>query len=206
MLPRLILIADRFTDNEVAAKLPETVAAGVEWIHLRDHAASEDSFLTSARHLKSQLLGLHKDLRLSINSRQHVAIELGLNYHMGQRGTSPKLLAASLAGYSAHTVEEGKQRVEEGCDYLFFSPIFPTSSKPGHKGVGMEALSLFCQAVAPVPVYALGGISPERCDACLNAGAYGVAVISGILNAPSLSDAVKAYLQSLSISKYTNKC
>ena len=32
-----------------------------------------------------------------------------------------------------------------------------------------------------VPVYALSGVSPQRVESCLKAGAHGVAVMSGIM-------------------------
>ena len=89
------------------------------------------------------------------------------------------------------------QRSAEGVDYLFYSPIFETNSKPDTQGVGLGHLSIFCDALADVPVYALGGITPENCSACLDAGAQGVAVLSGILQAHSVAKAVAAYKKAL---------
>jgi thiamine monophosphate synthase len=60
---------------------------------------------------------------------------------------------------------------------VVFGPIFPTASKPGHPGVGLEALEEVVSSV-PIPVYALGGVTPERVPQIADTGAHGVAGIS----------------------------
>jgi thiamine-phosphate pyrophosphorylase len=57
-------------------------------------------------------------------------------------------------------------------------------------------LRAICAAVT-IPVFALGGITPERIPACLDAGAHGVAAISALLAAPSITDAVNAFADAL---------
>lgn len=64
----------------------------------------------------------------------------------------------------------------------------------------MPALRSFCQTAEPVPVFALGGITPERVAPCRTAGAHGVAVLSGILNATTPNAAARAYLRALAAS------
>jgi thiamine monophosphate synthase len=50
-----------------------------------------------------------------------------------------------------------------------------------------------------LPVYALGGVTPGRVEDCLRAGAVGVAVISGVLGAPSPAAAIADYLRALEV-------
>ena len=198
-LPRLILIADGFTQPATAARAEGAVQGGVRWVHLRDHAASENDFKTMACTLASRLCNAAPDVRVSVNARLTVAERLSVGFHTGTAG--PDVGAARQAlgekawvGFSAHGVGEGQRALAAGADYLFFSPIFPTTSKPGHDGVGVQALAAFCEAVAPVPVFALGGVTPARVAACLEASAYGVAVRSGILAAENPAEAARAYL------------
>jgi len=132
-------------------------------------------------------------------AQRHAAERLGLDYHAGMRGPSPeearrRLGADAVTGFSAHDEAEVVGPMADVVDYFFFSPIFPTSSKPGHPGVGVSELSRICDA-SPVPVYALGGITPERVTACKEAGAHGMAVLSGIMNAEDPGAAAKAYLE-----------
>ncbi|MFK7848420.1 MAG: thiamine phosphate synthase [Rhodothermales bacterium] len=203
-LPNLILIADQFTRSEVVVKVEEAVQAGVEWVHLRDHAATDVAFESSVAALVTSLQGIAPDINISINGRLTIADDFGLHYHTGKGKPFATHRGILKTGYSAHTVEEGMQLAEAGVDYLFYSPIFATSSKPGHKGVGLDDLKTFCKAVGNVPVYALGGITPENCAACLKAGAQGVALLSGLLNAPAVSTAVTAYKTALAYNHAEN--
>ncbi|MEL6612499.1 MAG: thiamine phosphate synthase, partial [Bacteroidota bacterium] len=181
-LPRLALIADRFTEPSYANAAVEAVRGGVRWVHLRDHVASPSAFASAARRLTERLRGAAPDVRLSVNTRVDVARALGLDVHVGTRGPAVvdarAMLPDATVGYSAHSLDEAQLAQADGAAYVFFSPIFPTASKPGHPGAGLDALRAVCQAVA-VPVVALGGVTPATAPACLDAGAHGIAVLSG---------------------------
>ncbi len=187
------------------------VKGGVRWVHLRDHIALDTAFVEAAHRLAERLRAVSGEVLLSVNTRTEVAGALGAGLHLGARGPSvasvrqrqgeeiqPKTTrSAALLGSSAHDEKEGRQAIAEGAHYLFFSPVFPTTSKPGHPGQGLDALSAFCIAFPQVPVFALGGVTPERVAPCLDAGAHGVAVLSGILHAENPSQAAAAYLKAL---------
>lgn len=199
-LPRLVLIADGFTSPTRAAAAAEAVRGGVRWVHLRDHEADEAAFGRAAAALADRLRAMSPDVRISANTRLDVAQALGLDAHVGVRGPSVAGARAAspeaVLGTSAHSMEAALQAKADGADYLFFSPIFPTSSKPGHPGVGLSALQTVCDAVT-LPVYALGGVVPASVPACLDAGAHGIAVLSGILNAADPATRARTYLHAL---------
>ena len=48
-----------------------------------------------------------------------------------------------------------------------------------------------------IPIFAIGGINPERTKECLDAGAYGVAVISDLLSAENPGLQVEKYMNVL---------
>lgn len=199
---RLVLIADGFTTPGRADRAVTAARSGVRWIHLRDHRAGPDAFEEGARELIPRLQAISTDLCVSVNMRLDVARELGVNFHMGRRGPSVRrarrmLGAEALIGYSAHEDVEARSDRTRSVDYFFFSPIFPTPSKPDHPGTGIPALRTFCEAARPLPVYALGGITPDRVADCRTAGAYGVAVLSGIMGATAPAAAARAYLRAL---------
>ena len=96
-------------------------------------------------------------------------------------------------GYSAHTVEDVQRAASTGFDYATFSPIFSTRTHPEAASAGIEALVDVCAGVLGFPVYALGGLTPERTEACLGAGAHGVAVLSDLLDAADPVERLELY-------------
>jgi thiamine-phosphate pyrophosphorylase len=102
-----------------------------------------------------------------------------------------------LLGYSAHEEIGVEGARAPDVDYYFFSPVYATSSKPDQPPTGISALRSFCRTAAPTPTLALGGITPERVRACREAGAEGVAVLSGIMDAEVPVAATRAYLRAL---------
>lgn len=200
--PRLVLIADGFTDDARADRAVTAVEAGVRWVHLRDHEAAPEAFLGATRSLVSRLRAAAEAVTITVNGRADVANELDLGLHVGWRGpTVPEardvLGPETLIGYSAHEHVEAEGDRTQGVDYYFFSPVFPTSSKPNQPPTGIGPLRAFCQTAAPVPVLALGGITPERVSVCREAGARGVAVLSGIMEVDTPGAATRAYLRAL---------
>lgn len=88
----------------------------------------------------------------------------------------PKL----LVGKSTHSIEEAVEAQKAGFDYLFFSPIYATGSHPNVEPVGVRALHTVCTLV-DIPVFALGGVTPDREQECLDNGAFGTAAINRYL-------------------------
>lgn len=81
-----------------------------------------------------------------------------------------------LYGKSVHTRKDAQIAEAFGFDYLFFSPVFKTESHPYADPQGIEGLSHVCSGTR-IPIFALGGIHPQNIDACLSAGAHGIAAI-----------------------------
>jgi thiamine-phosphate pyrophosphorylase len=201
-LPRLALIADRFTDTDRAETVLDAVDAGVRWVHLRDHDASHDVFVDRARTLAERIRAESDAALISVNTHVSLAASLGDGVHLGWRGPSVEEARDVLGpnawiGFSAHENLDAEGDRARGVDYYFFSPVYPTPSKPDHPGTGIGALRAFCRT-ADVPVLALGGVTPSRVSACRTAGAHGVAVLSGIMEVETPAAATRAYLRALS--------
>ncbi len=199
--PRLLLVADGFTDVAVSEQAVEAVRAGVRWVQLRDHAAAPEALADAAERLAERLRAARPGVLLSVNTHVELAQALGTGLHVGWRGPAVgearRLTPDGVLTAAVHTPAEAKAAADAGADAVLFSPVFPTPSKPGRPGAGLDALVACCTAVPGTPVFALGGITPERVGACRAAGAYGVAVLSGILRAPDAAVAAHRYLDAL---------
>jgi len=103
--------------------------------------------------------------------------------HLSERGAVAAARAilgpGALVGASRHDAAGIRAAAEAGADYATLSPIFPVDGKGSP--LGLAALAEACTA-APIPVVALGGITPALAPACLRAGASAVAAIRAAWN------------------------
>ncbi|WP_412062647.1 thiamine phosphate synthase [Rubrivirga sp. IMCC45206] len=98
-----------------------------------------------------------------------------------------------VVGATATTADAARAAESDGADYIGFGPVFPTRSKASPASVkGLRGLADACAAVS-IPVLAIAGITPDRVRACLDAGAYGVAVMTAVSTAPDPHAAARAF-------------
>ncbi|MEO8480599.1 MAG: thiamine phosphate synthase [Acidobacteriota bacterium] len=144
-------------------------------------------------------------VRIVVNDRADVALASGAHgVHLPARGLPPvrlrSLMPEAIVGRSMHKDDLPD---ETGLDYLLFGTVFASRSKPGLKPAGLEALAEV-SARSSIPVLAIGGITPARVGACLDAGATGVAAIGAFLppgrspDAMGVAVAVQAFRKALS--------
>ncbi len=136
-----------------------------------------------------------RDFVLAINDRADVAATAGAALvHLPERGLPVKevraLVSADVSvGRSLHSPADAQAALDEGADYVFLGPIFETPSHPGQTPLGTAAL----RAVRGRAI-AIGGITTERIPECMDAGAYGVAVISALWSSPDPGSAARQML------------
>jgi len=90
-----------------------------------------------------------------------------------------KQQASDLVVYFGHSRQKA-EAAALGADYATLSPIFATACKPGAVPLGMAALAAVCKE-SPLPIFALGGISRKRLDACIEAGSAGCCMMSELM-------------------------
>lgn len=83
-------------------------------------------------------------------------------------------------GASCHSAEEALAAVSLGCTYITAGHIFETDCKKGLAGRGLDYLEKVCGAVS-LPVYAIGGITPDVITDIRRCGASGACVMSGLM-------------------------
>jgi thiazole tautomerase (transcriptional regulator TenI) len=96
-------------------------------------------------------------------------------------------------GASVHSLEEARAAASEGASWLVAGHVFATASHPEEEGRGLSFVRALAETVK-IPVVAIGGVRPEHCRVLRAAGAYGLAVIRGIWDAPNAERAANDYL------------
>jgi thiamine-phosphate pyrophosphorylase len=89
----------------------------------------------------------------------------------------------ALVGGTARGPATARRLLAEGVSYLGVGPVYTTESKLGlPEPIGLDGLRSVVAAVE-VPVLAIAGITADRVDEVLAAGAWGVAVIGAVAGA-----------------------
>ena len=203
-IPRLHVITDEVlqtshTHSELA-KL--AVAGGADAIQFREKRNwTTHELLASARDI--QAICQRFGSLLVINDRVDVAFALGNEaIHLGQddlpTDTARKLIGSgSLIGATANSLEQAIAVDKLMVDYVGVGPVFGTKSKAKRApDLGLEKLNEICESI-DLPVIAIGNIRPQNVGEIIDAGAWGIAVLSGIVCQPDIRSATERYVQAL---------
>ncbi|MEE3193588.1 MAG: thiamine phosphate synthase [Candidatus Poribacteria bacterium] len=137
--------------------------------------------------------------KLFINSNINIATDVGVDgVHLPESllDTIQKAKARNLlVGCSVHDLDVAQKMQVAGANFVTYSPIYPTMSKP-NPAVGLKSLRRIVGAL-DIPVFALGGITPSKVPECLNSGAFGVAAMSSVMSYETGIDQAKNYLKQI---------
>jgi thiamine-phosphate pyrophosphorylase len=201
-LPSLCLVTDRRVcgDKALEEVVSQAIEGGANVIQMREKDLSAAELFTLSVRLRAKTK--NRSLLL-INDRLDVAQACGADGVQLPESGLPTAVARwvmgrhSLIGRSVHDIEAGRQAEADGADMVVVGPVFKTGSKPDKKPVGLELIKEIAEAV-PLPVIAIGGITPENAGDVIRAGAAGVAVISAICAADDPRAAAKALMEAMS--------
>ncbi|MCS6919145.1 MAG: thiamine phosphate synthase [Fimbriimonadales bacterium] len=171
------------------------LAGGVNWITLRVRELPARLALDWALELRR--LTREANAWLGVNPYPALAEWCDADaLHLPETAPPYTPPAPMQLGRSVHSVEAAIRAQAEGCRYLLVGTMYPTRSHPHKTPEGLSLLRAVRQA-ASIPLVAVGGITPERVAECLQAGAQGVAVISGIADADDPQAAANQYWAAL---------
>lgn len=134
--------------------------------------------------------------RVFVNDRADVALLVEAHgIHLPADGLSVSQVRSLVGpgmwiGRSAHDADEAVRAADDGADYVFLGPIWETPSHPGHPGIGVQTI----ERTQPARIIAIGGVTADRVEQCVTAGAYGVAAISALWQADDPGSVAAAML------------
>lgn len=138
---------------------------------------------------------------LIVNDYWREAIALGATYiHLGQEDLAVADLAAIRAGglklgVSTHSHEELDIALAARPDYVALGPIYETRLKVMKWAPqGLDRLADWKARIGDVPLVAIGGLTPERADLALTAGADSIAVITDFATASDPAERIRYWL------------
>jgi len=197
---RVYLITDlkRIGKDRFLSAVEEALQGGVRALQIREKDLNPNDLLALALEVKPLVQRYHA--KLFINDRADIAVMAGADgVHLTETSIQAREVKNSfpdlIVGVSTHSIEGARRAETQGADFITFSPIYETPSKANYgPPQGLDLLRQATQAVR-LPVLALGGITLHRVPECLEQGAFGVAVISGIWDSTHIKQQSSEYTQ-----------
>jgi len=189
--------------RRLLAKIAEAARAGVDYIQLREkdlptrelESLASEAVRAIREASKRTTDHLPRTTALLINTRTDVALAVKADgVHLRSNDIGPWEVEAvwreahvgiaapgeasprmPLIGVSCHSPAEVKQAEASGATFVVFAPVFEKKELPRIQPAGLTQLHAACKA--NIPLLALGGVTLENTQDCIDAGAAGIAAI-----------------------------
>ena len=200
---RLYLCTDARRDRgDLASFLDAVLGAGVDIVQLREKGLEAGEELALLE-VFAEACRRHGRL-LAVNDRADVALAAGADVlHLGQDDlpvpVARRILGSGLLiGRSSHSPDQADAvAAEPGVDYFCAGPVWETPTKLGRPGTGLGLLAHVARAAPARPWFAIGGITLDRLDDVLAAGATRVVVVRAITEAGDPAAAAREFARRL---------
>ena len=170
-------------------------------VQVREKDLDDAEFLARAREVAA--LARPRGALVIVNDRVALAEPAGADgAHVGEDDLDPRaarrLLGPDrLLGVSTHGRRELLAARARGADHAGLGPCFPSGTKRLARAPRGAELLLDALPAADLPVFPIGGITPENVGLLVAAGAVRVAVGAGVLSAADPAAAARAIAAAL---------
>ncbi|HEV2295058.1 MAG TPA: thiamine phosphate synthase [Tepidisphaeraceae bacterium] len=161
----------------------EAIKGGADCLQLREKFLESAELLCRAKQLVT-LCKRHRVISI-INDRPDIALMAGADgVHVGQADLPAaevrKLIGREkIVGVSTHNLEQARQAVRDGADYIGVGPFFRSSTKPRDFVAGPAYARQVVEHI-PIPAVAIAGITEANVDDVLATGVHAVAVTAAV--------------------------
>jgi thiamine-phosphate pyrophosphorylase len=197
---RVYLITDRrqAPGGDIVRAVASALDGGIRAVQIREKDLPGKELYRLADRIRE--LTARYGARLLVNDRVDVALAAGADgVHLGgssmPASVARRLLGKeSLIGCSTHNTRELRDAADQGADFATFGPVYPTPSKAAYgPPVGVAALAT-ARRETTLPLFALGGVGAGNAREVIEAGAFGIALISYVVAAADPREAARTLL------------
>lgn len=183
---KLICVSNRtLCTDDFIARIRTIIDSGIPVI-LREKDLHEDEYyrLLCKIDRKSIIAHTYVDAARKFGCKK-IHLPLGLLESTDLRGFDE-------FGASTHSVEQAISAQSIGASYVTLGHIFATDCKKGVPPRGTPLIGAVKHHIK-IPVYAIGGISPNNAELAADAGADGVCIMSGFMRCADIAEYISAY-------------
>jgi thiamine-phosphate pyrophosphorylase len=190
-----VLVSSELCPNGSGPVIAAALAGGAGIIQVREKKISDRELVTYGRLVREWTA--RAGALFIMNDRPDLAVLTDADgVHVGQeelpvREARRIVGPTRLVGLSTHSLEQARQAVLDGADYIGVGPVFSSTTKAFERLAGLDLVRQVAAEIS-VPAYAIGGIGLENVDEVLSAGARRIAVSSAICGAADPGEAARA--------------
>ena len=161
----------------------QAIAGGADCLQLREKSLESGELLCRAKDFVA-LCKRHNVISI-INDRPDIALMSGADgVHVGQSDLPAaevrKLIGrGKILGVSTHNLEQARQAVRDGADYIGIGPFFRSATKPRDFVAGPAYAKQVVEQIK-IPAIAIAGITESNVDEVLATGIKAVAVTAAV--------------------------
>ncbi|MBP0726128.1 thiazole tautomerase TenI [Bacillus sp. RG28] len=192
---KLIAVTDDSHSVEELASIIIQIKDVVDYVHIRERTKTCSEIISLLNLLKEGNVMMEK---IVLNDRLDVALLMNIanvqlpGHSLPSKDVKEKFPTIQV-GRSVHSIEEAKQAEREKADYVLYGHCYETNCKKGKAPNGINNL-IEMKKELQIPVYAIGGITPDLVKEIRQAKADGIAVMSGIFSSSDpLASAIQFY-------------
>ncbi|MCY7618082.1 thiamine phosphate synthase [Bacillus pumilus] len=175
------------TSRQPLDVVKEAIQGGITMFQFRekgDGALQGEEKKQLARQL--QVLCQEANVPFIVNDDVQLAMDLDADgVHVGQEDTNAEdvrqKIGNKILGVSTHNLDEVKQAMKDGADYVGMGPVYPTETKKDTRSVqGVSLITEVRRHGLHIPIVGIGGITYDNAAPVIQAGADGISIISAI--------------------------
>jgi thiamine-phosphate pyrophosphorylase len=212
---KLYVLADcQLSLTQFIQRIQEISVAGVDLIQIRDKQLDAQELIRFT-HAAIEAVD-PKQTRIIVNDRADIVqCTSAFGLHIGQTdlsiAQSRSLIAPSrVVGLSTHDLDQVKQAIAVGADYIGCGPTFASNTKDFSSFAGLpflrEAAAFLQASDSTSPAFAIGGINLANLESAIETGVGRVAVSKAIWGADRPGAAAEAFRRLLENSDNNRIC
>jgi thiamine-phosphate pyrophosphorylase len=190
-----VLITESICRGPWLAAAEAAIDGGADCLQLREKSLESGEFLSRAKQLVD--LCRRRNVLSIINDRLDIALLSGADgVHVGQEDLPATEIRRAvgrrvIVGVSTHRIEQARQAILDGADYIGVGPVFPSATKPRDILPGL-AYARQVAATISIPAVAIAGINADNIGDVIATGINAVAVTAAVVGAEDIRAAAAA--------------
>jgi thiamine-phosphate pyrophosphorylase len=189
-----VLITESICRGPWLAAAEAAILGGADCVQLREKSLESRELLVRAKQL-AEVCRKHGVLFI-MNDRPDIAMLAGADgVHVGQEDLPTTEVrravgAGMMVGVSTHGIEQARQAVLDGADYIGVGPVFPSATKPRAILPGLSYAAEVARTIL-IPGVAIAGINAENVDEVKATGIAAIAVTAAVVAAGDIRAAAE---------------